>query len=284
MGQMFLEEVRGCRWYRAAANADLVWRPMRAALVLGELLNGQFVAVKRLSRKSGQGLEEFRNETELIDKLQHRNLPSKKEVLDWKRRVRIIQGIAQGLLYLHHYSRLRIVHRDLKASNILLDAEMNPKISDFGMARIFGGNELQANTKRIVGTYGYMSPGYAMEGLFPVKSDVFAFGVLMLEITSGQKNTGFYGSAYLSLLGYAWNLWENELRYANVGLLCVQDVAADRPNISTVLSMLGSDILELPCPKKPAFFGTQRSSETEYSRGNLSKCSRNEMSVTTVEG
>ena len=73
-------------------------------------------------------------------------------VLDWNKRIHIISGIAQGILYLHQYSRLRIVHRDLKASNILLDADMNPKISDFGLARIFGGNELQANTKRIVGT------------------------------------------------------------------------------------------------------------------------------------
>ncbi|WVZ04156.1 hypothetical protein V8G54_024962 [Vigna mungo] len=230
----------------------------------GVLLDMQEIAVKTLSRSSWQGATEFINEVKLIAKLQHRNLGQEKMLVYEYMANGSLDSFIFGLLYLHQDSRLRIIHRDLKASNVLLDINLCPKISDFGLARIFGGDQIEGNTRRVVGT-GYMAPEYAVDGLFSVKSDVFSFGILVLEIVCGKKNRGLYHTdESLNLVGHAWTLWKTgralELVDSSMKesyvipevLRCLHQYPEDRPTMASVILMLETQ-MELVEPKEHGF-------------------------------
>ncbi|KAI9083674.1 hypothetical protein K1719_034375 [Acacia pycnantha] len=274
----------------------------------GKLEDGQEIAVKRLSRSSGQGMKEFINEVELISKLQHRNLVKLLGCCIEGEEILVYEYMPNTSLDAYIFDPLQRKSFDWgKRSNIIegIAREMNPKISDFGMAKLFGGNQDKANTERIVGTYGYISPEYATRGLYSEKSDVFSFGVLLLEIVSGRKNTSFYEEEEcLSLLGFAWKLWNDGnviplidsliydpsfhkdiLRCIHIGLLCVQELARDRPTMACVMSMLQSEIMDIPPPSQPAFILRQAmSSAIEQTLDNNELCSINVVTISNFIG
>lgn len=273
----------------------------------GKLNDGRDIAVKRLSHTSNQGKKEFMNEAKLLARVQHRNVvnllgycahgsekllvyeyvphesldkllfkSNKREKLDWKRRYDIICGVARGLLYLHEDSHKCIIHRDIKASNVLLDDKWIPKIADFGMARLFPEDETHVNT-RVAGTNGYMAPEYVMHGHLSTKADVFSFGVLVLELISGHRNSSFNLNVDAqNLLDWAYKLYkkgrsleildsvlaptaviEQVAMCVQIGLLCTQGDPNLRPTMHRVVVILSKKPSNLEEPTRPGVPGSR---------------------------
>ncbi|KAF2297672.1 hypothetical protein GH714_002149 [Hevea brasiliensis] len=271
----------------------------------GTLKRGRQVAVKTLSAQSKQGVREFLNEITIISKVRHPNLveligccaqgtnrilvyeyvennsldhallgPKNTNIkLDWGKRSAICLGIARGLAFLHEELVPHIVHRDIKASNVLLDKEFNPKIGDFGLAKLFPDDITHIST-RIAGTTGYLAPEYALGGQLTMKADVYSFGVLVLEIISGKSSAkASWGGMQKLLLEWAWQLHEEGkllelvdpelgdfpeeevIRYMKVAFFCTQAAASRRPLMSQVVDMLSKNVrLNEMLLSPPGFF------------------------------
>ncbi|KAK9063458.1 hypothetical protein SSX86_017328 [Deinandra increscens subsp. villosa] len=274
----------------------------------GVLPDGREIAVKRLYLNNKFRAADFYNEVNMISRVEHKNLvrllgcscsgpesiliyeylPNmsldlfvfdkiKGRELSWEKRFEIIIGIAEGLVYLHENTHNRIIHRDIKASNILLDLRLRPKIADFGLARSFQGDKSHISTA-IAGTLGYMAPEYLAHGQLTEKADVYSFGVLILEVVTGMENNRSKTTEYTdSLPSTAWkhfkqgtveeifdpnlmmhtypnnDFQKDAIKVVHVGLLCTQEAQSLRPSMSRALKMLAKDDEPLPAPSNPPF-------------------------------
>ncbi|XP_047959599.1 cysteine-rich receptor-like protein kinase 2 [Salvia hispanica] len=297
----------------------------------GVLADGREIAVKRLFFNNKHRVTDFYNEVNMVSSVEHKNLvrllgcscsgperllvyefcPNKSldafifdidkgKELDWEKRLKIIVGTAEGLVYLHENTSTRIIHRDIKASNILLDSRMRAKIADFGLARSFEKDQSHISTA-IAGTLGYMAPEYLAYGQLTEKADVYSFGVLVLEIVSGRRNNeGESSDDMESLLSRAWkqfkqgtveplvdpnlmlggrkeeaDVMREMARVVQIGLVCTQEIPSSRPSMSKALLMLEAKE-EPPLPSKPPFMDKE-TMEFHYSSGGS-----NEASIATI--
>ncbi|WVZ87137.1 hypothetical protein U9M48_033827 [Paspalum notatum var. saurae] len=295
------------------SSSNLLGEGGYGSVYKGKLTDGRVVAVKQLSEASHQGKKQFAAEIETISRVQHRNLVklygcclegnnpllvyeylengsldkvlfgSGKLNLDWTTRFEICLGIARGLAYLHEESSIRVVHRDIKASNVLLDANLNPKISDFGLAKLYDDKKTHVSTK-VAGTFGYLAPEYAMRGHMTEKVDVFAFGVVVLETLAGRPNfDNTLDEDKVYILEWVWQLYEENhpldmvdpklanfnseevLRAIHVALLCTQGSPHQRPSMSRAVSMLAGDVEVGEVVNKPSYI-----TEWQIKGGNTS--------------
>ncbi|CDY26700.1 BnaA06g13220D [Brassica napus] len=262
---------------------------------------GAVVAVKKLFFNTREWADQFFNEVNLISRVEHKNLvrllgcsiegpksllvyeyvqnrsldqilfmKNTVHILSWKQRFTIIIGISEGLEYLHRGSEVKIIHRDIKTSNILLDQNLSPKIADFGLARSLGTDKTQTNTG-IAGTLGYLAPEYLIKGQLTEKADVYAYGVLIIEIATGKKNNAF-SQGTSSVLHSVWEHFkadtlkssvdprlkgmfteEDALKVLEIGLLCVQSSVELRPSMSEIVYMLKNNDCKFDSPRQPPF-------------------------------
>ncbi|XP_058099642.1 cold-responsive protein kinase 1-like isoform X2 [Magnolia sinica] len=259
----------------------------------GTLRDQTQVAIKSLSAESKQGTREFLTEIDMISNIKHPNLvqligccikgsnrmlvyeylennslakalfgqKSRRIHLDWPRRAAICIGTAHGLAFLHEEAEPHIVHRDIKASNVLLDKDLVPKIGDFGLAKLFPDNVTHIST-RVAGTMGYLAPEYALLGQLTKKADIYSFGVLVLEIISGRSSTkAAWGEDLMVLVEWTWKMQEEDrlleivdpelveypetevLRFIKVALFCTQAASFQRPSMKQVVEMLSKEII-----------------------------------------
>ncbi|CAA0836296.1 Protein kinase superfamily protein [Striga hermonthica] len=302
--------------YRSLRSATRLFHPSNkigrggfGVVYKGVLRDGTRVAVKSLSAESKQGVNEFLTEINMISNIQHPNLVrlvgccvegtnrilvyeylennslassllvsnGKRVGLDWSKRAAICLGTASGLAFLHECAEPCIVHRDIKASNILLDENFLPKIGDFGLAKLFPDNVTHVST-RVAGTVGYLAPEYAKLGQLTKKADVYSFGVLLLEIISGESSSkASFGDDFLVLLEWTWKLYiegrvlelvdpdlidypkDEVTRFIKVSLFCTQAASQRRPDMSQVVRMLSTNVnLNESLLSEPGFYRPQK--------------------------